>query len=129
MEGDWGRSHRLPSYIKKIIASYLAGRTKEFSGRSGQARRAVVRGVPQDSVIGLLLWNQGFDAVLDTALSIGVHVTCYADDTLLIACGRGWTRTIRVMEAGLAALARRIANQGVEAAAQKTEAVWFHGIP
>ena len=129
MEGDRGRSHRLPIYIKKIIASYLAGRTREFSGRGGLARRAVVRGVPQGSVLGPLLWNQGFDAVLDTALSIGVHVTCYADDTLLIACGRGWTRTIRVMEKGLAALVRRIANQGLVVAAQKTEAVWFHGIP
>ena len=129
MEGDCGRSHRLLIYIKKIIASYLAGRTKEFSGRSGLARRAVVRGVPQGSDLGLLLWNQGFHAVLDTALSIGVKVTCYADDTLLIACGRGWTRIIRVMEAGLVALARRIANQGLEVAAQKTEADRFHGIP
>ena len=33
------------------------------------------------------------------------------------------------MEAGLAALARRIANLGLEVAAQKTEAVWFHGLP
>ena len=33
------------------------------------------------------------------------------------------------MEAGLAALSNKITNLGLEMAAQKTEAAWFHGLP
>ena len=121
--------HCAPRYIQKTIASYLAGRTIEFGANGTTSRRAIDRGVPQGSILGPLLWNLGYNAALNTALPDGVHITCYADDTLLVACGRDWTRTIRVMEAGLAALTARVANLGLEVAAQKTEATWFHGLP
>ena len=71
----------------------------------------------------------GFNAALNAALPIGVHITCYADDTLLVACGRDWSRAIRLMEAGLAAVTTEITKMGLEVAAQKTEATWFHGLP
>ena len=43
-----------------------------------------------------------------------MYVTCYADDTLLIACGREWRRTTRLMEVGVEALIRRIRKLGLE---------------
>ena len=58
-----------------------------------------------------------------------MHITCYADDTLLVACGEDWTRTIRSMEVSLAALLKRISNLGLKVAAHKTEAAWLHDLP
>lgn len=45
---------------------------------------------PQGSVLGPLLWNLAFDAVLRIALPHGYSVVCYADDTLVIAGGNNW---------------------------------------
>ena len=101
--------HKLPGYLKRIINNYLTGRTVEYKGKSGYTHRETNRGIPQGSVLGPLLWNLGYDIVLSTVLPTGVYATCYADDTLL-ACGREWTRTIRTMEVGLAALVQRITS-------------------
>ena len=79
--------------------------------------------------MGPLLWNVGYDATLNASLPTGVYLICYADDTLLIACGRQWSRTTRLMEAGIEAVVRKIKGLGLEIATHKTEATWFHGLP
>ena len=111
------------------MGSYLCDRTTAFSGRNGSHTRPIERGVPQGSVLGPSLWNIGFDVVLRTPLPTGVSITCYADDTLLVAVDKGWTRTARLMETGLAAVISRITSLGLEVAVHKMEAVWFHGLP
>lgn len=117
--------HQLPGYLKKIIGSYLTGRTwynkVVYKDKNGYTHREVNRGVPQGSVLGPLLWNLGYDEVLHAPLPLGVYVTCYADDTLLIACGRKWNRTIRLMEVGLAALVQRISALGLGGNSAKDE--------
>ena len=119
----------LPGDISRIIDSYLAGRSIEYEGVNGKIHTTVDRGVPQESVLGSLLWNVGYDIVLKAALPKGVFVTCYADDTLLLAYGKEWSRTIRLMEARLETVVRKITSLGLEVATNKTEASWFHGLP
>ena len=104
-------------------------RGRPYEGINGKVRRTVDRGVPQGSVLGPLLWNVGYNTVLEAALPKGVFVTCYAADTLLLACGKDWSRTIRLMEAGLEAVVRKITSLGLEVATNKTESSWFHGLP
>ena len=123
------RDHRLPAYLCRIVGNYLCGRTTACDGRNGLHTRPIERGVPQGSVLGPTLWNIGYDVVLRTPLPMGVSITCYADDTLLVAVDKSWTRAVRLMETGLAAVTRRIASLGLEVAAHKMEAVWFHGLP
>ena len=119
------RKLNLPNYITRVIRSYLAGRVIEYKGKENIEHRVVDRGVRQGSVLGSLLWNVGYDASLPT----GVYLICYADDTLLIACGKQWSRTTRLMEAGIEAVVRKIKGLGLEIATHKTEATWFHGLP
>lgn len=62
-------------------------------------------------------------AVLD-----GVYIY-YADDTLLIAEDRSWSRTLKIMEAAAAAVNMSVKNLSLEISTQKTECPWFHGLP
>jgi len=60
----------------------------------------VYHGVPQESVLGLHLWNLGYDAVLRQALlSPGCTVVCYADDTVMLAAGDWGEARCRANEA------------------------------
>ena len=94
--------HGLPLYIRGIIRSYLTDRNITYSTTSDSiASKQITRGVPQGSVLGPILWNLGYNSVLETPLPTGVQLFCYADDTLVIATGRQWTRTLKLTEVAI----------------------------
>jgi hypothetical protein len=57
-------------------------------------RRGVYWDVPQGSVLGPLLWDIGYDAVLRTGHPPGSSVVCYADDTLVLSRGNNWEEAV-----------------------------------
>ena len=57
------------------------------------------------------------------------EVIACADDTLIIIAGNSWTRTLRAMEAAVAAVIGEIRKLGLTIATNKTEAIWFHNLP
>lgn len=69
-----------------------------------------------------------YNSVLEAALPVSVQMICYADDTLLIAGSKEWTRTLETDQTAVAALTARIKDLGLEVAVQKTEALWLHGL-
>lgn len=78
------RKH-FPLYLCRIINAYLSDRWIEFADIDGKPRkREVAAGVPQSSVLGPLLWNLAFDAVVRSHKLPGCEIVCYADDTLLL---------------------------------------------
>ncbi|XP_072938828.1 uncharacterized protein [Epargyreus clarus] len=120
--------HQVPSYLMAVLKAYLSDRRIRFPGRYGSVRgRNVVRGVPQGSVLGSLLWNVAYDAVLRTVLPDGVSIVCYADDTLVLTEGVSYTTAVRLAEVGVARVIANIRRLGLRVASQKTEAIWFHG--
>jgi len=75
-----------PPYLRDVIGIYLRGRKIAYPGRDGAPHsRPVCCGVPQDSVLGLTLWNVGYGGVLRGFLPPGLDLVCYADDTLVLA--------------------------------------------
>ncbi|KOC58606.1 hypothetical protein WH47_05563, partial [Habropoda laboriosa] len=76
-----------------------------------------------------LLWDVGYDSTLRANLLGGVALTCYADDTLVLAAGREVGRTIRLAEAGVASVVTSMRGLGLDVAPGKTESMWFHNGP
>ncbi|XP_076754300.1 uncharacterized protein LOC143425433 [Xylocopa sonorina] len=62
-------------------------------GHDGSVRSKINCGVPEVSVLGPLLWNLRYDEALRVSLLVGMHLTCYADDTMVLATGRDLRRT------------------------------------
>ena len=101
---DKGRAYvevriRLPGVDHRFIPLEEEDRVRETGRNDGKAD--VFCGVPQGSVLGRLLWNIAYDRVLTrTVLAEGVSLTCNADDTLLLATGRGWAEIRERAETG-----------------------------
>ena len=122
------RFHGVPIYIQALINNYLRGRNIIYVNRLGQlVRNGVESGVPQGSVLGPLLWNIGYDWLLRGTLLRGMSVTCYADDTLVTACGREFPSAACLASIGGTLVAERIQRLGLKVALEKTEAIYFYG--
>ena len=65
---------------------------------------------------------------MHAAVPDGAEVIAYADDTMIVMGGRDWTRTLRAMEAAVAAVIYEIRKLGLTVSTEKTEAVWIHGM-
>lgn len=118
----------IPVYLRRIIRSYLSDRVIDYRVRDGMCdSRLMSAGVPQASVLGLLLWNIAFDSVLRVEQEAGCRTVCYADDTLIVATAAGAFDAVMRANIMAARIVRRIKNLGLTIAAEKTEAVFFHG--
>lgn len=66
-----------------------------------------------------------YNWVLRGALTPGVDLVCYADDTLIVARGRDWDQAAVAANVEVNLVVRRIGMLGLRVAAEKTEAMWF----
>ena len=118
----------MPDYLVSVIGSFPSERKISYEKPDGTTETAdVFCGVPQGSVLGPILWNIAYDCVLTrTVLPEGCSLVCYADDTLLLATGRGWAEVRDRAEAGLNATVEVIRSIGLRVSLPKTEACGFH---
>lgn len=126
--GEALKYHRVPPYLCRIVGAYLSERYVSYPGRDGHLhRREMSCGVPQGSVLGPLLWNIGYDWVLRGDLPSGAGVSCYADDTLVMARGDTFEVAARLATEAVTLVVGRIEMLGLKVALGKTEALCFHG--
>jgi hypothetical protein len=78
----------IPSYICRIIGSYLENRTLLLRLDVKQNAQPISSGVPQGSVLGPTLWNVLYDGLLRNSLPDGVSFLAFADDVALVAVAK-----------------------------------------
>lgn len=118
----------VPEYLFHMFGSY-------FNNRSGTVVRdpalgnrlevSITSGVPQGSVVGPLLWNMTYDAILKKELPHGTEILGFADDTMLIGAGKSIAELEERVNTALDTVTTAISDLGLDIAAEKTEAVLF----
>ncbi|XP_011858815.1 PREDICTED: uncharacterized protein LOC105556341 [Vollenhovia emeryi] len=103
----------VPDYLRTLVGNYLSGRKNPA-------------GTGKGSVLGPVLWDVAYNAVLEAALPSGALSVCYADDTLVLAEGETWEEAVATANVAVACIVRVIEGLGLRVAARKTEAVFLH---
>jgi Reverse transcriptase (RNA-dependent DNA polymerase) len=77
----------VPESLFRVLGDYLNNRFLIYDTEVGQERMKVSAGVPQGSIMGPVLWNIMYDAVLRLPLPEGVEIKGFADDLILKVFG------------------------------------------
>lgn len=71
----------------RLLGDYFNNRVLIYDTEAGQERMKVSAGVPQGSILGAILWNIMYDAVLRLQLPECVEIVGFADDIVLVVLG------------------------------------------
>lgn len=110
------RYHGVPGYLRRTVQGYL----KE--GCIGTSQDPA-RGKQEWSVLGPLLWDMAYSAVLRTYKS--QRAIGYADGVLVLGTGRTWLEARRVAETCVACIDRAIRRLDLRTCDGKTEVIWL----
>lgn len=114
-----------PSYIMKLVSSYLSGRVLTYGKRGQDRSKAITAGVPQGSVLGPSLWNVMYDEVLRLDLPGGAKTFAFADDLALVVVAKTTKMLELKTDEALRVVNRWLEEAGLCLAKEKTEAVFF----
>lgn len=116
------RGKRVPDYLLDMIDSYLSDRTLIYETDQGEQRYTITAGVPQGSVLGPILWNIMYDALLELEQPEGAELVGFADDVAIVVTARSAEILEIVANDSLQRTRRWLESAGLEMASQKTEA-------
>ncbi len=92
---------------------------------SGIIRKEMTCGVPQESVLGPLLWNIAFDNILKEDITLVVNMICYANNILVVTAKDDIYMPKWKLNATLETMICLIKSAGPILATAKMEAVLF----
>ncbi|KAI5631121.1 reverse transcriptase (RNA-dependent DNA polymerase) domain-containing protein [Phthorimaea operculella] len=105
------------------LLTYLSDRSIQVTYAGAEARRDTNIGCIQGSTCGPLLWNVQMDPLLQDAENLEAHLQAFADDILIIACGKTTNDLERKVNLALDLVSAWGKKFKMKFAAHKTQAV------
>lgn len=112
-----------PTYLRKILASYLSQRKLKYNSDEGTKYYDVTAGVPQGSVLGPLLWNIMYDGILRLELPEKTTIVGFADDIAIVVTAKHIHEIEAAINAAVAKIKNWLVANELQLADHKTEAV------
>lgn len=113
----------IPSYLCRIIGSYLDNRSLLYRTDDKQIAQPISSGVPQGSVLGTTLWNTLYDGILKNRLPAGVSFLAFADDVALVAVAKDTILLGNALSETAETTRNWLLDVGMHLAIQKSEAL------
>ena len=85
----------MPNYLLELIKDYFKDRVLLYDTDDDRRTYAVLASVPQGSVLGPILWNVTYDAVLMVRLPKVTQFVEFADDIALVIGGKRFDELVR----------------------------------
>lgn len=121
------RERNCPMNLYRIIQDYLSGRSVCVTTVDSVNCYEVNKGCPQGSVLGAILWNINYDAILNSLDKIDCEFVAYADDLIVLNSAKSRKELETKLQIVVDTVVDAMEKLNLKISLNKTEAILLKG--